>query len=98
MNRSASPTRRSPRTRATPRPTCTWSWPSTRGGEGAGTNRRDGASKRSQTISYPTRDGILMARWFFGLALALGLAALPVLAADKGERADKMEALKALND
>ena len=39
-----------------------------------------------------------MTRRLFGLALALGLAALPVLAADKDERADKMEALKALND
>ena len=39
-----------------------------------------------------------MKRWLFGLALALGLVALPVLAADKDERAEKLEALKALND
>jgi hypothetical protein len=39
-----------------------------------------------------------MTRRLFGLALVLGLAALPVLAADKDERAEKMEALKVLND
>ncbi len=39
-----------------------------------------------------------MKRWLFGLALVLGLVALPVLAADKDQRAEKLEALKALND
>jgi hypothetical protein len=39
-----------------------------------------------------------MKRLLFGLALGLGLVALPVLAADKDEKAEKMEALKALND
>src|SRR5262249_36323245 len=70
----------------------------TRRGARAGTNGRVPASKRSQAIRYPTGDGTLMTRRLFGLVLALGLAALPLLAADKDERADKMEALKALND
>jgi len=39
-----------------------------------------------------------MNRRLFGLALLLGLVALPLLAADKDEKADKLEALKALND
>jgi hypothetical protein len=39
-----------------------------------------------------------MKRRHFGLALVLGLMALPVLAADRDERSDKLEALKALND
>jgi hypothetical protein len=38
-----------------------------------------------------------MTRCFFGLALVLGLAA-PAAAADKDQRAEKLEALKALND
>src|SRR6516225_12329281 len=39
-----------------------------------------------------------MKRLFIGLALALGLVALPALAADKDARAEKLEALQALND
>ena len=39
-----------------------------------------------------------MNRWLFGLALALGLVALPARAADKDDHAAKLEALKALND
>ena len=34
-----------------------------------------------------------MRRWLFGLALALGLVALPLWAADKDGRAEKLEAL-----
>jgi hypothetical protein len=39
-----------------------------------------------------------MRRRLFGLALLLGVVALPVLAAEKDERATKLEALKAFND
>lgn len=39
-----------------------------------------------------------MTRRLFGVVLVLGLVAPPVRAADKDQRADKMEALKALND
>jgi len=39
-----------------------------------------------------------MKRLFFGLALVLGVVVLPLLAAEKDEKAEKMEALKALND
>jgi hypothetical protein len=39
-----------------------------------------------------------MKRWLFGLVLALGIVALPLLAAEKDERAAKLEALKVFND
>jgi YHS domain len=39
-----------------------------------------------------------MKRWLIGLALTLGLMALPLPAAEKDERTAKLEALKALND